>query len=255
MLSYSREEKEAAVVDLSTREGTAVEVMNKHGVSRASIYNWRKEILSEEGLTVMSDRKKSDELNIKEAIKEVEDLKKEIARLKLKKDILKEAVKLIKKDEGIDVTSLSNKHKATIINTLKVHYPLKTLLNVMKISKSSYLYQNKVLSALDKYGDIRVDIKEIFNHSYQSYGYRRIHDKLKKKGITVSEEVVRRLMKEEGLVVVITSKKKFSSYLGEISPVEPNLLERDFHADKPNEKMLTDITEFSIPAGKVYLHQ
>ncbi len=41
--------------------------------------------------------------------------------------------------------------------------------------------------------------------------------------------------------------------LGEISPSVPDLIQRDFHADKPNEKWLTDITEFSIPAGKVYL--
>ena len=40
--------------------------------------------------------------------------------------------------------------------------------------------------------------------------------------------------------------------MGEISPAVPNLLERDFHADKPNKKWVTDITEFGIPAGKVY---
>lgn len=48
-------------------------------------------------------------------------------------------------------------------------------------------------------------------------------------------------------------KKKYSSYLGEISPSVDNIINRDFHSEKPNEKLLTDITEFSIPAGKVYL--
>ncbi len=253
LLTYSREEKEAAVIDLSTREGAAVEVMDKHGVSRASIYNWRKEILSEEGLSVMNDRKDTKELDVKDALKEVEDLKKEIAKLKLEKDILKEAVKLIKKDEGIDVTNLSNKQKAMIINTLKADYPLKKFLIALKISKSSYFYQNTVMSSLDKYSSVRMEIIKIFNENYQSYGYRRIHENLKKNGITVSEKVIRRLMKEERLVVIITSKKKFNSYLGEISPAVSNLLERNFNAERPNEKMLTDITEFSIPAGKVYL--
>ena len=41
--------------------------------------------------------------------------------------------------------------------------------------------------------------------------------------------------------------------LGEISPAAPNLINRNFHAEKPNEKWLTDITEFRLPAGKVYL--
>jgi transposase InsO family protein len=60
-------------------------------------------------------------------------------------------------------------------------------------------------------------------------------------------------MDEENLVVVSARRKKYSSYLGEISPAVPNIIERDFHADKPNLKWLTDITEFHIPAGKVYL--
>lgn len=47
--------------------------------------------------------------------------------------------------------------------------------------------------------------------------------------------------------------EKYSSYQGKISPSVTNELQRDFHADKPNEKWLTDITEFAIPAGKVYL--
>lgn len=51
------------------------------------------------------------------------------------------------------------------------------------------------------------------------------------------------------------SKKsaKFNSYKGEISPSVSNVINRNFNADEPNEKWLKDITEFAIPAGKVYL--
>ena len=69
----------------------------------------------------------------------------------------------------------------------------------------------------------------------------------------MSEKVVRRLMKEEHLVVRNIRRRRYNSYLGEISPAVPNLIARNFHAEKPNEKWLTDITEFSIPAGKIYL--
>ena len=69
----------------------------------------------------------------------------------------------------------------------------------------------------------------------------------------MSEKVVRRLMKEEHLVVRTVKRRRYNSYFGEISPAAPNLIARDFHAEKPNEKWLTDITEFSLPAGKVYL--
>ena len=60
-------------------------------------------------------------------------------------------------------------------------------------------------------------------------------------------------MKEEGLFVKTRKHKKYNSYQGEITPAVPNIVQRDFHAEKPNQKWLTDITEFALPAGKVYL--
>jgi len=55
------------------------------------------------------------------------------------------------------------------------------------------------------------------------------------------------------LIVFIKKRRRYSSYAGEITPAVENVIDRDFHADAPNEKWLTDITEFQIPAGKVYL--
>ena len=60
-------------------------------------------------------------------------------------------------------------------------------------------------------------------------------------------------MTEENLTVTISKRKKYSSYAGEIAPAQLNLLNRNFEATKPNEKWLTDITEFKISEGKVYL--
>lgn len=71
--------------------------------------------------------------------------------------------------------------------------------------------------------------------------------------ITVSEKVVRRIMKEDNLIGYQKRTRKYNSYKGEISQEVKNIIERDFHADSPNTKWLTDITEFAIPAGKVYL--
>ena len=71
--------------------------------------------------------------------------------------------------------------------------------------------------------------------------------------VNVSEKVVRRIMKEDNLIVYQKRTRKYNSYKGEISQEVKNIIERDFHADSPNTKWLTDITEFAIPAGKVYL--
>ncbi|MFM9928402.1 IS3 family transposase, partial [Variovorax sp. H27-G14] len=55
------------------------------------------------------------------------------------------------------------------------------------------------------------------------------------------------------LVAATPKRRRYGSYLGEISPAPENLINRDFTAGAPNEKWLTDISEFHIPAGKVYL--
>ena len=60
-------------------------------------------------------------------------------------------------------------------------------------------------------------------------------------------------MKQQGLVVSTKKRRRYGSYLGEISPAPENLINRDFQAAMPNEKWLTDITEFKIQAGKVSL--
>ena len=119
--------------------------------------------------------------------------------------------------------------------------------------KSSYYYQEHSIQKEDKYTLLRVRVIELFTENKGRYGYRRIHALLKRENIIVSEKVIRRIMKEEQLIVKIKRTRKYNSYQGEISPAVDNLINRNFSASKPNEKWLTDITEFAIPAGKVYL--
>ena len=71
--------------------------------------------------------------------------------------------------------------------------------------------------------------------------------------MVISEKIIRRIMRAEGLIVKIKKTAKYNSYAGEITPAVPNKLKGDFTATKPNAKWLTDITEFAIPSGKVYL--
>lgn len=105
----------------------------------------------------------------------------------------------------------------------------------------------------DKYADLRIHIRAAFNEVSRRYGYRWIHSVIKTTGTIVSEKVIRRIMREEKLIVPNIQRKKYNSYKGEISPEVENIIERNFHADKPNARWLTDITEFHIPAGKIYL--
>ncbi|SET65295.1 hypothetical protein SAMN03159512_03015 [Pseudomonas sp. NFR09] len=67
----------------------------------------------------------------------------------------------------------------------------------------------------------------------------------------LSEKVVQCLMKQEFLVVAKPKRRRYGFYLGEISPAPEHLVNRDFTAIAPNEKWLTDTSEFQISASKV----
>ena len=154
---------------------------------------------------------------------------------------------------GDNLKEFSNQEKAMVIMALRDKYPVKSILEVFDMAKSSYCYQQKQIKKENKIVKIKERIKILFFENHKRYGYRRIHLLLKREGIIISEKIVRSIMKEENLIVRIIRQKKYSSYLGEISPAVPNEIQRDFHADKPNKKWLTDITEFKIGEGKVYL--
>ena len=91
---------------------------------------------------------------------------------------------------------------------------------------------------------------EAFAASKGRYGYRRIKATLQ---TGVSEKVIRRIMAEDGLTAHVPRRRRYSSYEGETTPAPGNLVNRDFTAEAPNEKWLTDITEIKARDGKVYL--
>lgn len=86
---------------------------------------------------------------------------------------------------------------------MKDTYKIRELLNVINLKKSTYFYEIKAIK-YDKYENIRKIIKEIFIDNYECYGYRRIKHELKNSYETnISEKVVLRLMKQEGLKVYV----------------------------------------------------
>lgn len=184
---------------------------------------------------------------------EVEALQKRIHELQLERDILIKANELAKKDGGVNPQTLSNREKTLLIDALDSQYGVHELLCALHLPRSSFYYDKACLDRPDKYQHARQAVAQIFHSNYQCFGYRRIGEHLRRRGMPLSERVVRRLMIEEGLIVRRTRSRRYNAYRGEISPASYNLLNRDFHASNPNEKWLTDITEFPLPSGKVYL--
>ncbi len=252
------EQKKVAVIDLCLRDGSADGVARRHGVTRATLYAWKKALLGE-GYKAVKDEPgrviAESELTkqVRSLEKEKKTLQEEIYRLRMERDILELTAELLKKDPGVDPKNLTNREKTMVIDALKSKYSLKQLLKHLRIAKSSYFYQRAAMAAGDKYAKLRKEVHVAFSEAKARYGYRRIHAVLARNGRVISEKVVLRIMKEEQLIVIRRQGRKYNSYKGEITPPAPNLLQRDFRAEAPSKKWLTDITEFSIPAGKVYL--
>ena len=95
-------------------------------------------------------------------------------------------------------------------------------------------------------------IQSIYDEHEGRYGYRRIRDELTNRGHKVNHKKVQRIMKELGLKCLVRMKK-YRSYKGNVGKIAPNILERNFQAEKPNEKWVTDITEFKLFGEKLYL--
>ena len=95
-------------------------------------------------------------------------------------------------------------------------------------------------------------IRAIFEQHKQRYGYRRVHMELRKIGQQVNHKLVQRLMHEMGLKSAVR-RKKHKSWQGTMNEAAPNTLARQFDAAEPNQKWVTDVTEFSVNGRKLYL--
>lgn len=135
---------------------------------------------------------------------------------------------------------------------LRPQYPLASLLRAAGLARSTFYYQQAALLVVDKYAAIKDQIKAIYDLHKGRYGYRRITATLRKQGNLINHKTVQRLMEELQLKSLVRLKK-YRSYRGQVGQVAPNLLERNFNASSPNEKWVTDVTEFKVDGKKLYL--
>ncbi len=251
---YPETLKQAGVVELCTRHESAQAVAEKLGVCRPTLYNWKNQLLGREAPASMKHSNNSPPAPERaELERQLESLQRDILQLQLERDLLKKANELLKKGLGVDLQLLTNREKTVLVDALKELYALPELLAQLELARSSYFYHRARAKAGEKYVAVRKTITAIFELNHRCYGYRRLQASLTRQRVIISEKVVQRLMKQESLVVPKPKRRRYGSYLGEISPAPDNLINRDFKAAAPNEKWLTDITEFQIPAGKVYL--
>lgn len=135
---------------------------------------------------------------------------------------------------------------------LRQLHPLDSLLKLAGLARSTFYYQQKAQQAADKYAELKSCIRTIFDEHKGRYGYRRITSAVRRAGHTVNHKTVQRLMGELELKSRVRIKK-YRAYRGEEGQVAPNLLKRKFVAKRPNQKWVTDVTEFRVGGQKLYL--
>ena len=136
-----------------------------------------------------------------------------------------------------------------------------------QISRSTYYYWLNHQSPDEaKYSDLMKEIRTIYTKNKKRYGYRRIVLQLRNNGIHVNHKTVKRLMKKMDLYG-LTPRAKYKSYKGDFHRTVPNKLMhkevdtvnhttkyiRDFKPETSNCIWTTDVSEFHIAAGKLYL--
>ena len=156
--------------------------------------------------------------------------------------------------------------KVTIVCELRLKYPLKILLKISGLKRSTYYYTLSKTNKDMKNDEIMNNIINIFYTHKERYGYRRIALELRNIGYTINHKKVKRLMSVMELYGK-TPKAKYKSYKGDMNGTTKNLLlnkvvdeenhktyyERNFNTTSCNEIWLTDVSEFHIAAGKLYL--
>lgn len=120
------------------------------------------------------------------------------------------------------------------------------------MARSTFYYHLEKLDYPKQDDSIKESIVAIYHEHKGRYGYRRITATLRRKGLTVNHKRVSRIMRERGLKSVVRVKK-YRSYKGQQGLIAPNLLNRDFKAEKPYQKWVTDITEFIVGGKKLFL--
>lgn len=143
--------------------------------------------------------------------------------------------------------------KTITVAALKADFSLALLLQVADLARSTFFYHQSRISRPDAHAELKSAIEIEFHKAKGRFGHRRVHRELMKQGWRVAKKTVLKLMRELKLKCLVRRKKRFNSFRGEIGPVAPNLLARDFEAEAPNEKWVTDVTEFRVGTQKLYL--
>jgi putative transposase len=134
-------------------------------------------------------------------------------------------------------------------------FPVTKLCRALQVSPSGFYAWLSRPASQRKLDDdkLRVLVHEAYERGRGVYGSPRVHEALRKHGVRVSRKRVIRLMQDGGLIGRTRRKFRCTTDSNHSDPVAPNLLDRQFEAELPNQRWVGDTTEIVTPNGKLYL--
>ena len=141
--------------------------------------------------------------------------------------------------------------KYLVIYRHKEKYSISEMCRFFDVSRSGYYDYVKRMELPDRDLPLAEQIRTCQQEVKQTYGYRRVHIWLERKGIYRNPKTILRIMQKYNLLSAVR-RKRYQNY-GDVLHRYPNLLNRDFHADRPNQKWVTDISYIKTGQGFLYL--
>ena len=138
-----------------------------------------------------------------------------------------------------------------VIYRHKEKYSISEMCRFFKVSRSGYYDYVKRMDIPSRDLPLAEKIKECQDKCGKTYGYRRVHIWLERQGIHRNPKTILRVMQKYNLLSVVR-RKKYRNY-GEYIHRYPNLLNREFNAERPNQKWVTDISYIKTKQGFLYL--
>lgn len=256
--SYTLDAKLRAVrVFMET--GDARAAAGAAGCSETSVYAWARRYREEGGAGLVTGHGGAEAPGRAGPLgADVDELRRQVEALRLENAVMRETIRVLKADDPrLDPSALTNRERTRVVDALRGEFGLSASLDAVGLRRSTYYYERSAIAAGDRYAALRKRIARLFERGGRVWGYRVIHRLLRLDGddpVVVSEKVVRRIMREEGLrPVYLRRARRWSSYRGEIGDAPANLVDRDFHAGAPNRLWVTDVTQFTMDGYKCWL--
>ncbi len=238
---FSPEFRDEAIKMVIESSQPIAKIARELNIKEGTLGNWvntyRREHAGEEPPLTISERAR------------LRELEKEVRELRMKAEFLGKAAGGLLRP-GISVTE-----KFEFIDGEKGNYPLVCMFNWMGVSKSGYYEWHgrpDSVTARRRAG-LKELIQQVFDEFDETYGYRRIHAELNRRGVPCGPELIRALVRELGLVACQPRPWRLTTIPDADVATTPDLVKRNFTANEPGAKLVGDITYVKTWNGWLYL--